>query len=394
VYFTCQRFRHENGLAPTERHGGTSERGLSTKSFLIIQTGGTIAGEVADPATGDGLGEPETLSRALEPIVRELWQDWKIEADTTTVEVARIDSSNILPDHWATIAGIVAEEYEKYAGFIVLHGTNTLAYTSAALAFSLPNLNKPVVLTGSQVPFGRASSDAPLNLANALRVAAYPHDGGLRGVVCVFGSYVIAGTRAKKTTEFALDAFVPFAGGQLGRIGRRIDMNRANVARHHEYLSDPAGAAVKRDDLVVRCDFDMRILSLTEFPGMDPRMLTEALTYLVSDERRAVRGVVIRAFGAGDVSHHLHPCLELLAEREVPVVVTTQAPQGVSSLRVNDPGRTLAARELAIPAHDMSIEAMTTKLGWLLAQSYSYDRIRREMERDLRGEITIRPDLR
>jgi len=250
-------------------------------------------------------------------------------------------------------------------------------------------------LTGSQIPYGRSPSDAPLNLANALRVAAYPHSGGLRGVVCVFGSYIIAGTRAKKATEFALDAFVPFAGGELGRIGRLIAMNQESILRHHDYLNQTAGAAVRSGDLIVQSDFDMRILSLTEFPGMDPVMFGDALSYLVDEDRDApVRGVVIRAFGAGDISHDLHPCLEFLAEKEVPVVVTTQAPQGVSTFRVNHPGQVLAERKLAIPAHDMSIEAMTTKLGWLLAQSTTYDQIRRLMETDLRGEITIRPDLR
>jgi L-asparaginase len=368
---------------------------MATKSFLIMQTGGTIGGEVAAPASGDGLGDSEALSARLEPIVADLRRDWNIDAQTDTVEVARLDSSDILPAHWQAIAGIVADRYDEFDGFVVLHGTNTLAYTSAALAFSLPNLNKPVILTGSQIPYGRSQSDAPVNLANAMRVAAYPHDGGLRGVVCVFGSYIIAGTRAKKVTEFSVDAFVPFAGGgELGRIGGRIDMNQASISRHHRYLNQTAGAAVKQGDLIVQSDFDMRIVSLTEFPGMDPVMFDDAFAYLVDKDRGApVRGVVIRAFGAGDVSHHLHQCLEFLAQQEVPVVVTTQAPQGVSTFRVNHPGQTLAARGLAIPAHDMSIEAMTTKLGWLLAQSHSYDQIRQRMEMDLRGEITIRPDI-
>jgi L-asparaginase len=366
---------------------------MTIQNFLVIQTGGTISGEVASPVIGDGFGDPEALSAGLKPVVADLRRDWTIDARTETVVVAKLDSSNILPTHWGEITKIIAKRYEEFQGFVVLHGTNTLAYTSAALAFSLPNLNKPVVLTGSQVPYGRSSSDAPLNLANALRVAAYPHGGGVRGVVCVFGSYIIAGTRAKKTTEFALDAFVPFAGGELGRIGRRIDMNEAAITRHHGYLNQTAGAAMKGDDLIVQSEFDMRILSLTEFPGMDPVMLEDALTHLVGKDCGGIRGVVIRGFGAGDVSQHLHPSLEFLAREEVPVIVTTQAPQGVSTFTVNSPGRILAEQGLAIPAHDMSIEAMTTKLGWLLAQSYSYEQIRRTMAIDLRGEITIRRDV-
>ncbi len=369
---------------------------MSVRTFLVIETGGTIGGAVGRPAHGDGLGHPEALSAYLSPILADLRRDWIIDAHADTAEVAQLDSSNISPTHWTAIASLIADEYEKYEGFVVLHGTNTLAYTSAALAFALPNLNKPVILTGSQIPYGRSPSDAPLNLANALRVAAYPHGGGLRGVVCVFGSYIIAGTRAKKATEFALDAFIPFGSGELGRIGRQIAMDQENIARHHEYLNHTAGAAVTREDLIVQSDFDMRILSLTEYPGMDAVMFGDALSYLIDEDRDApVRGVVIRAFGAGDVSENLHPCLEFLAEKRVPVVVTTQAPQGVSTFRVNHPGRVLAERGLAIPAHDMSIEAMTTKLGWLLAQpDNDYGQLWRLMETDLRGEIRIRPDLR
>jgi L-asparaginase len=367
---------------------------MATYRFLIMQTGGTIDGEIASPASGDGLGDSNTLQLSLNPVVAELSRDWNISAEIEMVKIASLDSSDILPEHWAAIARLVADRYDEFEGFVVLHGTNTLAYTSSALAFAFPNLNKPVILTGSQVPYGRSTSDAPLNLANALRVAAYPYHGGMKGVICVFGSYIIAGTRAKKATEFALDAFMPFAGGELGRIGRNIAMDQASVERHHRYLDQTAAAALTRNDLIVESGFDMRILSVTEFPGMDPTMLSDALARLVRNKRGAMRGVVIRAFGAGDISHHLHPCLEFLAQEKVPVVVTTQAPLGVSTLRVNMPGLDLAMRRLAIPAHDMSIEAMTTKLGWLLAQECGYDEIRQRMEMDLRGEIRIRPERR
>ena len=127
-----------------------------------------------------------------------------------------------------------------------------MGYTSAALSFALENVGKPVVVTGSQVPFGWSGSDAKMNIENSLRVATWPHDEGIKGVICVFGSHVIAGTRAKKDTEFDYDAFKSFNTASLGRIGRIIDINRDNVERHHRYLARRAPAATTAADLRVR----------------------------------------------------------------------------------------------------------------------------------------------
>ena len=163
-----------------------------------------------------------------------------------------------------------------------------------------------------------------MNLENAIRVAAWPYEGGIRGVIVVFGSYIITGTRAKKNTEFDYDAFRSFSSDSLGRIGRIIDLNRGNLDKHHTYLGRPRAPAVRRRDLDVKNRFDGRLLSFTEFPGMDPEMFKRLLKDLVDDQQ--LKGVVFRAFGAGDVSNHLHSALEFLKDRRIPIVVTTQAP--------------------------------------------------------------------
>jgi len=362
----------------------------------MLTTGGTIVGNVAH-----SVGDPhdhtdeKVLAKEIQPTAKRLKETWAVDLALESLAIDDVDSSNILPKHWVALVDAIEEKYDEYDGFIVTHGTNTMGYTCAALSFALNNLNKPVVVTGSQVPHTWPGSDALMNLDNALRVAAYPYEGGIRGVVCVFGSHIITGTRAKKSTEFDLDAFTSFSTAGLGRIGRIIYMNDEHLKRHHSYLSRSGmQPALFAKDLLVKNGFDMRILSFSEFPGMDPAMFQTTLETLVEREEPMIRGVIFRAFGAGDVSTHLHPCFRYLKEHEVPVIVTTQAPNGNSNLRVNDPGRELSEARLAIPAHDMCIEAVTTKLAWLLKQDTPYAKMEAAMEEDLHGEISVFPDRR
>ncbi len=367
-----------------------------SKRYLMLTTGGTIAGNVAhDEGDSSEHLDAEATAQVIESTAERLKEIWAVDLSLVPRRIADVDSSDILPQHWQKLVEAIKETYDEYDGFIVTHGTNTMGYTCAALSFALNNLNKPVVVTGSQIPFGQPASDALMNLDNSLRIAAYPYEGGIRGVVCVFGSHVITGTRAKKSTEFDLDAFTSFSTAELGRIGRIIYMNDDNLKRHHSYLSRGGKQpALFARDLDVENGFDTRILSFSEFPGMSPELFEKTLRTLIEQDEPLIRGVIFRAFGAGDVSTHLHPCFEYLKSMSVPVVVTTQAPNGNSNFRVNDPGLKLAEKELAIPGHDMSIEAITTKLAWLLAQDTPYAKLADAMHEDLHGEITIFPDRR
>jgi len=364
--------RHDNRAVPT---GGLA---------AAPQLPGNVLS--ADPESFDeGL-----LVEALASTAQHLKDDWNVAVEIDPQCIDDVDSSDIVPEHWVELSEVIYRNYDDYDGFIVTHGTNTLGYTCAALSFALDNLGKPVVVTGSQVPYGLPGSDALINLENALRVALYPHGTRVRGVICVFGSHIIAGTRVKKSTEFDLDAFAPFSGSSLGRIGRTIDLNEANLIRHHQYLErSGTPAAVLRRDLVLKPNFDMRILSFTEFPGMSEEVFKIGLEGLIERDEPLIRALMFRAFGAGDASRHLRPCFEYLKEREVPIIVMTQAPSGTANFRVNRPGKELGELGLAIPAHDMSIEAATTKLAWLLAQDVGYAQMGRMMEEDLHGEISL-----
>lgn len=363
---------------------------MATKKILLISTGGTIAGQVAkDKQDSQKMRNPDDFSATIKP-TRSYFEDkWNIDIEIDNEELCNLDSSDILPEHWVGLVKLIVEHYDNYDSFIITHGTNTLGYTCAALSFALANLNKHVILTGSQVPSGIPSSDALTNLNNAIRVAIWPYDETkLKGVVAVFGSHIITGTRVKKSTEFDYDALQSFSTVSIGRIGRIINFNKENLEKHNGYLETKFyNRALISKDLIIENDFDMRIASLTEFPGMNKDIFRNLV------ENNEIKGFIFRAFGAGDVSHHLHESLEYLKEEEIPIIVTTQAPNGNSNFQVNEPGQCLKEKELAIPAYDMSIESQTTKLAWLLAKrgkgKLSYEEIKREMIIDYRGEINV-----
>ena len=361
-----------------------------THNVLLITTGGTIAGQVAtDKQEDEIIRTADEFSELIRPTLSILNRKYDIEIDIDPYPICDIDSSNILHKEWIDLAALIKEKYDDYDSFIITHGTNTLGYTCAALSFALANLNKPVLLTGSQVPAGLPGTDALTNLNNAMRVAVWPREKNpIKGVFAVFGSHIITGTRVKKDTEFDYDALKSFSTGSIGRIGRIININESNLAKHLSYLStDLFSEDRKAKDLICENDFDMRIASLTEFPGMSPEIF-ESLV-----DQNEIKGFVLRAFGAGDASTNLLPAFEYLKSREIPIVVTTQVPNGISNFQVNEPGQYLKNNNLAIPAYDMSLESQTTKLAWLLAQKnkgeLNYSQLCKEMVNDIRGEINV-----
>ena len=281
----------------------------------------------------------------------------------------------------------IRDDYDDYDSFIVLHGTNTMGYTAAALSFALENINKPVIITGAQVPLGYLGTDAVTNLVNSLRLAVWGYH-EIKGVMAVFGSKIISGVRVKKGTDFDYDPFKSFQTGSLGQIGRFMKLDESALKKHISYLSKSKPLAIQSRVLSVKEGFDTKsIASLTEFPGMSADVFKSLV------ENNGIKAFIFRAFGAGDPSDHLFPAFEYLKENKIPIVVTTQAPSGVASFQVNETGKHLKDNDLAIPAFDMSIESMTTKLGWLLAQDLDYEQIKFKMSEDLHGEINVESEL-
>lgn len=372
--------------------------------ILMITTGGTIAGNVA--STDDEIDDEksthggEEFAKMIAPTKMELEdkirEDIEItpealpDPDSEEGKDLDIDSSDIRPIHWRDLAQKIYDSYDSYDSFVITHGTNTLGYTCAALSFAIANSSKPIVLTGSQVPAQQPGTDALMNLQNALRVAVWSDADKreMHGVVAVFGSHIISGTRAKKETEFDYDAFQQFQSGSIGRIGRIIKVDNANLDAHIGYLRTTSyQRAQKQKALELDNRFDSRIASLTEFPGMDYRM------FEILHDQLDIRGFIFRAFGAGDPSTRLQPAFEYLKRQEIPIVVTTQAPKGNANFQVNEPGQWLRDNNMAIPAYDMSIEAQTAKLSWLLAQrearEITYEQLCTRMTDNMRGEINV-----
>jgi len=373
--------------------------------ILLITTGGTIA-QTHDEA---GVATEGKDSKPFEKIVKAIVDSLNEKAARIQVpetheiehieikEVFNKDSSNVVSEDWKILVETIVAEYDNYNGFVITHGTNTLGYTSAALSFALKAIGKPVVLTGSQVSFGYPGSDAPMNLENSIRIAVYSKK-RLFGVMVVFGSMIITGTRVKKTNEFSYDAFEAFNSPHtIARIGNTIRFNEIALEEHLKKFEGGSAITQKMLKNGVKSEFNTDcIASLTEFPSLNPDIFNVLI------DHANIKGFILRSYGAGDPNvvdpekqksdrDNLNRVFEYLIEKEIPIVITTQAPNGKASMDINAPGECAKDKLNAIPAHDMSIESMTVKLAWLLGQGCSYNEIREQMLRSLRGEITPPP---
>lgn len=292
----------------------------------------------------------------LEPRVGEI-------CDIDSVFIDNIDSTNVDHTHWEKLVDAITKRYAAFDGFVVTMGTNTMAYCSAALSFALQGIGKPVVLTGAQIPAESLSTDARNNFINALRLATM----SAAGVFVVFGSKIIRGCRAKKVSESELDAFKTFNQKDFGEIGVGMLFN-FKQPRHNE-------------PLVAKNGFDDRVVCLTLIPGLRPNVIEQLID-------SGTRGIILRAYGSGDIPYDFIPALEYAKKKEVPIVVTTQCPGGATVMGINDVGLKALGTGV-IQAFDMCMEAMSTKLMWLLGQKTPYEDIKELMEKNFIGEVDV-----
>ncbi len=328
------------------------------KKILLLTTGGTIASAPG----GEGL-EPQR-SEVME---REL-QQLRTYYEITVRDVMCLDSSNIRPEEWQTIARCVFEGREGFDGIVVSHGTDTMAYTASAVTFMLPDIDLPVVFTGSQLPLRDMLSDGPDNLRTAFAMAASGHP----GVFLAFDRKVMLGCRAVKVRASGFSAFESVNAryaAQVSNLGLVVD---------HKVLPRPTGPAQLRPDI----SKDVFLLKLT--PGLNPAVfdMLAAMGY---------KGIVIEAFGLGGVNvlhkglRGIHRCVE----DGVSVVVTTQCLYDSSDLQVYQVGNKLLDLGV-IQGRDMTSEAAMTKLMWAIGQGLDQQQIAELFERNLAGEITVR----
>ena len=312
---------------------------MNKKKNLFITTGGTIASVRTPQGLRPVLSSEELLAHM--PALAQLCQP-------DTLALCSIDSTDMSPALWLDMARAIEQNYSRYDGFILCHGTDTLAYTAAALSYLVQNAGKPIILTGAQQPISGEITDAKKNLWDSVLCALDP---GSRGVMVVFGGFVIAGTRAKKNKTISYDAFASVNFPHLAQVqGDRL-------VRYIE-TPPPAGPVQFSHGL------DEKVFLLKLTPGRGPGLLGEIC--------RLYDCVIVESFGAGGLPQSLMEgfarCLGRYEETRKVLILTTQVTYEGSDAGIYEVGRRVKDRFDFLEAHDMTIEAAVTKSMWLLSQ--------------------------
>jgi len=335
------------------------------KRVYIANTGGTIGMQ----KTGDGYAPAPGFLQEQMAVMPELKHEITPEYAIHEYDPL-LDSSNMTPDDWFKIAQDIADHYDQYDGFIVLHGTDTMTYTASALPFMLQGLRKPVIITGSQIPLCEVRNDARENLITAMIIAA---DFPIPEVCLCFGNKLLRGCRSVKVNADGFDAFASPNFPPLGTIGIDIEINRD--------LLMPAPEAEKL--LEVKALSDASVAALRLFPGISADIVRNIL-------QPPLQGLVMEAYGVGNGPSNDRQFIATLAEataRGVVIVDCTQCLAGTVDLGDYATGSTLAKAGV-ISGYDLTVEAALAKLVYLFSQNLPAETIKELMQTDLRGELT------
>lgn len=333
---------------------------VALNKILLIATGGTIAS-----AEGGGGLTPAFDADQMIGMIPELKEICEIQGKI----IMNVDSTNMDPDMMVTIAETIEEHYDDFDGFVVTHGTDTMGYTSAVLTYSLQNIKKPVVLTGSQLSIGAMYTDAKQNITDAVRFATE----GMPGVFVAFDGKIINGTRAKKVRTKSMDAFESFnfpfvAQVKLGK----ITFNQDACQKLQSQNSKPyqINTSLCKDVMVIKL-----------FTGMK----TDIFDFL----KQNYRGVIIESFGIGGVPNkniNILGKLKELMDEGVAVVITTQCVEEGIDLGIYEVGKELAKHPV-IYAGDMNLEAIVAKLMWTLGNFSNLKDTKQFMETPFFGDL-------
>ena len=327
------------------------------KRILLLTTGGTIAslpgGEGLEPQRSD------VMERELEQL--------RTYYEITVRDVMCLDSSNIRPEEWQTIAKVIFESRIGFDGIVVSHGTDTMAYTASAVTYMLPDIDLPVVFTGSQLPLADMLSDGPDNLRTAFAMAA----AGYPGVFLAFDRKVMLGCRAVKVRASGFSAFESINARYAGLVSNRG-------------LEIDASVIPSRTGQARLCtDMSKNVFLLKLTPGLNPAVfdMLAAMGY---------RGIIVEAFGLGGINV-LHKGLRGIhraVEDGISVVITTQCLYDSANLQVYQVGNKLLELGV-IQGGDMTSEAAMTKLMWAIGQGMEQQEIAELFTKSLAGEITV-----
>ena len=343
---------------------------MNKASILLVYTGGTI-GMKADPV--DGTLRPFDFGEILRE-VPEL-SKFAVRLDTYTFDPL-IDSSDVEPSLWQAIAELIRERYDHYDGFVILHGTDTMAYTASALSFMLENLSKPVILTGSQHPIGTLRTDGKENLISAVEIAAAKDGEGdalVPEVAIYFNAKLLRGNRATKVSADNFSAFRSPNCPPLAEAGIHIRYNREHILR-------PSGRGAA---LAIHTALDTRVSILKIHPGMTPQL---ARTVLCSPETRAA---ILETYGSGNApgkAWFLDIVREACAAGKI-LVNVTQCLEGTVNMDLYANGKAMECAGV-VNGFDGTTEGTLAKLFYLMGRSRDNEWVKSMLGKDLRGEIS------
>lgn len=331
------------------------------KNILLIATGGTIASKFSPEGLKPGITSEELL--AYVPEIREF-------CTVDTVQPFELDSTNVCQEHWLILEQVIEDAYDRYHGFVICHGTDTMAYTAAALSYLIQNNRKPIVVTGAQKPIDLEITDARANLRDSLRFAS---DDRAYGVNIVFDGKVIAGTRAKKERSKSYNAF------------SSINYPDIAVIQEHRIIFYIEDHFRLTEPVRFYHGMNQRVLLLKMIPGMDGRVLN-----MLADEYDAV---IIESFGVGGLptygQHDFMKAIDNWCSRGKKIIMATQVTHEGSDMAVYQVGKAIKERFPIIEAFDMTLEATVTKVMWLLEQDLSGEEFKKEFYRTINHDVLL-----